>query len=122
MHPTAAAASDPVFAGVSWPRSTLQWHADTFDLPAGATLLAGSPAYPNQAFRVGRVAYGVQFHLEVTEEMAREWATVPEYQASARAVLGEGGLEALLADYRAAMPEMLADARAMFHRWVDLWD
>ncbi len=121
VHPTDAAASDPVFAGISWPRSTLQWHGDTFELPAEATLLASSPAYPNQAFRVGRVAYGVQFHVEVTDEMAQEWSRVPEYEASARAVLGEGGLDGLLTDYRAAMPEMLEDARAMFNRWVDLW-
>lgn len=121
VYPTDAAASDPVFGGIAWPRSTLQWHGDTFELPGGATLLASSPAYPNQAFRVGRVAYGVQFHVEVTERMAQEWARVPEYETSARAVLGEGGLDALLADYRAAMPEMLKDARAMFSRWVDLW-
>jgi GMP synthase (glutamine-hydrolysing) len=121
VFPTAAAASDPVFAGLTWPRSTLQWHGDTFELPDGATLLASSPAYPNQAFRVGSVAYGVQFHVEVTEEMAEEWSRVPEYEAAARAVLGGGGLDTLLDDYRAAMPEMLEDARALFGRWVDLW-
>jgi GMP synthase (glutamine-hydrolysing) len=121
VFPTPAAAADPVFAGLRWPRPTLQWHGDTFELPGGATLLATSPAYPNQAFRVGRVAYGVQFHVEVTEAMADEWALVPEYQASARSVLGDGGLEALLSDYRVAMPEMLEDARAMFGRWVELW-
>jgi GMP synthase (glutamine-hydrolysing) len=121
VYPTAAAAEDPVFAGITWPRPTLQWHGDTFELPLGATLLATSPAYTQQAFRVGRVAYGVQFHVEVTGEMAQAWADVPEYQASAHAVLGAGGLDALLAEYRLAMPEMLTDARAMFGRWVDLW-
>ncbi len=121
VFPTDAAADDPVFANITWPRPTLQWHLDTFELPVGGTLLATSPAYPNQAFRVGRVAYGVQFHVEVTEAMAEEWACVPEYQASARSALGAGGLDALLADYRVAMPEMLEDARAMFGRWVDLW-
>jgi GMP synthase (glutamine-hydrolysing) len=121
VYPTDAATRDPVFAGVTWPRPTLQWHGDTFELPEGATLLATSPAYPHQAFRVGRVAYGVQFHVEVTAEMAQQWACVPEYQLSADAVLGEGGLDALLAEYRSAMPEMLVDARAMFGRWVDLW-
>ena len=121
VFPTAAAADDPVFAEIAWPRPTLQWHGDTFELPEGATLLATSPAYPNQAFRIGRVAYGVQFHVEVTAAMAEEWARVPEYQASAESVLGDGGLELLLADYRVAMPEMLDDARAMFARWVDLW-
>ena len=57
---------------------TLQWHGDTFDLPHGATLLAGSPAYPHQAFRVGDKAYGVQFHLEVSDSMADEWGRIEE--------------------------------------------
>jgi GMP synthase-like glutamine amidotransferase len=121
VYPTAEAADDPVFAGVGWPRPALQWHGDTFDLPPGATLLATSPAYPHQAFRVGPVAYGVQFHVEVTAEMADEWARVPEYERAAQAVLGPGGLERLLADFRAALPGMLADGRALFGRWVDLW-
>ncbi len=121
VFPTAAVADDPVFAGLGWPRPTLQWHGDTFDLPAGATLLATSPAYPHQAFRVGSVAYGVQFHVEVTAEMADEWARVPEYERAAQAVLGPGGLERLLADFRAALPTMLEDGRALFGRWVDLW-
>src|SRR6476469_7922280 len=67
-------ASDPVFAGLPRELATLQWHGDTFDLPEGAVLLAESPAYPHQAFRYGRAAYGVRFHVEVTGDMAREWA------------------------------------------------
>jgi len=121
VHATADAAADPVFAGLSWPRPTLQWHQDTFDLPEGATLLATSPAYPHQAFRVGRVAYGVQFHVEIDAGMADEWAQVPAYIASADAVLGPGGLDRLLADFRASMGEMQADGRTLFSRWVDLW-
>lgn len=121
VHATAAAADDPVFSGLAWPRPTLQWHQDTFDLPEGATLLATSPAYPQQAFRVGSVAYGVQFHIEVDEAMADEWAQVPAYIASADAVLGAGGLDRLLGDFRASMPEMQADGRVLFSRWVDLW-
>ena len=112
---------DPVFSGLAWPRPTLQWHQDTFELPEGATLLASSPAYPHQAFRVGAVAYGVQFHIEVDESMAAEWSRVPAYVASAAAVLGDGGLERLLAEFRAAMEEMQSDGRDLFGRWVDLW-
>ena len=118
---TEAAADDPVFAGLAWPRPTLQWHQDTFDLPAGATLLATSPAYPHQAFRVGRLAYGVQFHVEIDEQMADEWARVPAYISSAEAELGPGGLDRLLADFRASMTDMQADGRVLFSRWVDLW-
>ena len=55
---TAAGRDDPVFATLPDDLVTLQWHGDTFDLPEGATLLASSPAYPNQAFRYAN-AYGV---------------------------------------------------------------
>jgi|RhiMethySRZTD1v2_1073278.scaffolds.fasta_scaffold51728_5 GMP synthase (glutamine-hydrolysing) len=118
---TDAAVDDPVFSGLAWPRPTLQWHSDTFALPEGATLLATSPAYPHQAFRVGERAYGVQFHLEVTEEMADEWARVPEYVVAAERALGPGGLGRLLDEFRASAKEMRADARTLFSRWVDLW-
>jgi GMP synthase (glutamine-hydrolysing) len=121
VHATAAAADDPVFSGLAWPRPTLQWHQDTFDLPQGAVLLATSPAYPHQAFRVGDLAYGVQFHLEIDAAMADEWATVPAYVASADATLGPGGLDRLLGDFRSGMEQMQADGRTLFSRWVDLW-
>jgi GMP synthase (glutamine-hydrolysing) len=121
VHAAAAAADDPVFSGLAWPRPTLQWHQDTFDLPDGAVLLATSPAYPHQAFRVGRSAYGVQFHLELDAAMADEWAAVPAYVTSAEATLGPGGLERLLGDFRSGMEQMQADGRMLFSRWVDLW-
>ncbi len=50
-----------------------QWHEDTFEIPAGAVRLAGSPLYENQAFRYGENVYAFQFHIEVTEKMVREW-------------------------------------------------
>jgi GMP synthase (glutamine-hydrolysing) len=117
---TPEAADDPVFrhAPASFP--TLQWHGDTFDLPEGATLLASSPAFPNQAFRYGRAAYGIQFHMEVLPEMAREWSSVPEYAAYADRVLGEGGMERLMSEFDDAEAGMRATGRAMFERWAEL--
>jgi GMP synthase-like glutamine amidotransferase len=50
-----------------------QWHGETFDIPAGGIRLASSALYPNQAFRVGRGAYGFQFHIEVDRQMIRDW-------------------------------------------------
>jgi hypothetical protein len=50
-----------------------QWHDNGFDLPAGAQRLASSTYYENQAFRLGKNIYGLQFHLEMTSEMIARW-------------------------------------------------
>jgi GMP synthase (glutamine-hydrolysing) len=97
---------------------TLQWHGDTFDLPVGATLLASSPAYPNQAFRV-RNAYGVQFHLEVTPAMADEWSRVPAYRGYADRVLGPGSLPRLLDEFEVRASELMDHGRRLFEAWFD---
>ena len=110
--------SDPVFGGVDGDLVTLQWHGDTFDLPDGAVRLATSPAYANQAFRFGR-AYGVQFHLEVSAEMAREWAEVPEYVASLERTLGTAEAPAFLAAIEESADGMRATGRTLFERWLD---
>jgi len=71
---TPAGTRDPIL-GPSGPElPVLHWHGDTFDLPAGAEHLAGSPVYRHQAFRVGRAAYGLQFHIELDRALAREWS------------------------------------------------
>ncbi len=53
--------------------TVLHWHGDTFDLPDGARLLAGSAITPNQGFRFGRNGYALQFHLEVPAAEIRLW-------------------------------------------------
>lgn len=121
VEPTDEGRADPVLGPCRWPLNTLQWHGDTFDLPDDAVLLASSTAYPSQAIRIGRLTYGVQFHVEVTPEMADEWGRVPEYVDYANEVLGNGGAAGVLAEVRHAAPDMLDEARAMFERWVELW-
>ena len=70
-----AADADPVFGPLPLSPDVLQFHHDEIsELPTGATLLASSPMYANQAFRVGRHVYGLQFHIETTPEVIHEWA------------------------------------------------
>jgi GMP synthase-like glutamine amidotransferase len=112
---TEEATRDPVFSVLPSSLLALQWHGDTFDLPDGAVRLAGSPAYPNQAFRFEN-AYGVQFHLEVSGEMAREWMDVPEYASALERTIGA---ETLLRAIDERVHEMLEHGRALFERWLD---
>jgi GMP synthase-like glutamine amidotransferase len=67
------AASDPVLGGVPEEFPIFQWHDDTFSLPDGAVRLAGSAVANNQAFRVGRAGYGIQFHFEADRTLVRHW-------------------------------------------------
>jgi GMP synthase (glutamine-hydrolysing) len=65
---------DVLFSGLGEREDVFQWHEDMSELPSDAELLASSKGCPNQAFKVGPVAYGLQFHIEVTESTIREWA------------------------------------------------
>ena len=70
---TQHAANDPVFGALPQTFPAFQWHDDTFTLPENAVHLAANPAARNQAFRVGRAAYGFQFHFEADQRLVRHW-------------------------------------------------
>lgn len=72
---TDAGAADPLFAGLPRRFPSFQWHDDHFDLPSAAVRLAQSTVAPNQAFRFGRAAYGMQFHFEADTALVRRWNT-----------------------------------------------
>jgi GMP synthase (glutamine-hydrolysing) len=66
--------ADPVLGAAGMKElPVVHWHGETFDLPDGATRLATSSVYPNQAFRVGACAYGLQFHVEVDAPLLAGW-------------------------------------------------
>ena len=58
---------------MEWPQMVYQFHREGFTLPSGATLLASAQNYPNQAFRYGDNAWGIQFHAELTRVMMQSW-------------------------------------------------
>jgi GMP synthase (glutamine-hydrolysing) len=64
---------DSLFEGFPETFKVFQLHSQTFDLPSGAVLLASSPDYPHQAFRLGKCLWGLQFHLEATGNHIRRW-------------------------------------------------
>lgn len=70
--------SDPLVSAFQTGDRVFQWHEDTFDLPTGADLLAAGDDVPNQAFRLGRTAWGVQFHFEVDAQGVEAWLRVAE--------------------------------------------
>ena len=92
-----AAANDTLFGELPITPDVLQWHVDEITrLPASAVLLASSPACEVQAFRVGKRAWGLQFHMETTPEVVDRWA------AEDTGELADYDVEAILARSAAA--------------------
>ena len=58
---------------MQWPEMVYQFHREGFSLPKDAVLLATAETYPNQAFRYGANAWGIQFHAELTQLMMHRW-------------------------------------------------
>jgi GMP synthase (glutamine-hydrolysing) len=73
IHPTRAAAEDPLFSDFVDGDRAFQWHMDTFELPGDAELLATGDQVTNQAFRSGELAWGTQFHFEVDRAEVDLW-------------------------------------------------
>lgn len=67
---TAAGHADPVLGPAGGELPVLQWHQDTYTLPAGAVSLATSGACAAQAFSYGSNVYGLQFHIEIDRALA----------------------------------------------------
>ena len=109
------AGADPLVweTPMSW--ICVQWHEDAItELPPGATLLASSTRYPHQAFRLGARAWGLQFHVEATEEMVRGWAE------ASRPGLDEAGVDvdALLARTLVELPDVAELWQPVAERFV----
>jgi GMP synthase (glutamine-hydrolysing) len=109
--------ADPVFGVLPAVVPVLHWHGDSFDLPAGAALLASSDVYRHQAFRAGELAYGVQFHAESTADLLRGWIEHPLTRAQLEAAGGPGAAGRLLADAERLLPEVNDTGRALMRAW-----
>ena len=94
----------------------LHWHGDTFDLPAGAQLLASSANYPHQAFSIGR-ALALQFHVEVEPVGLEQWFI--GFTGDLRRH-GPNTLKQLRLDTCAEAQGVKARCEAFIRRWLDL--
>jgi GMP synthase-like glutamine amidotransferase/tetratricopeptide (TPR) repeat protein/DNA-binding CsgD family transcriptional regulator len=117
---TAAARRDPVFRGFPPGLDVCEWHSNHFALPSGAVRLARSPRYENQAVRIGRVAYGIQCHLETSREDLEAWLELfPDTIGLFEARHGVGSVPGFLEDYGAFVPRLRETARQLFGRWLE---
>jgi GMP synthase (glutamine-hydrolysing) len=91
------------------------WHGDTFDLPAGARLLARSDLYANQAFAVGDYGLALQFHPEVTASGLERWYVGHACELHQKRI----SVAQLRADAHTHAPALLTAATQFFQLWLD---
>ena len=93
----------------------LHWHGDTFDLPAGATLLASTDVYANQAFALGPNALALQFHAEADSRRIEQWLIGHTGELSAAGI----DIPALRARSQALGPGLRAASAGLLADWLE---
>ncbi len=116
VEATAEGLKDPVMAPFAPSMTVFEFHEDTFGVPTGAELLLAGEEAPNQAFRFGRVAYGVQFHFEATERLIAAWCDLVPDLEEAWGVTREG----LLKEAHALLPAQRTAALAAVGNFATL--
>jgi GMP synthase (glutamine-hydrolysing) len=111
------AEKDPLFFDFQERFTVLQWHGQTFDLPAGTVCLASSRTYPNQAFRCGQTSWGLQFHFETNGELLRRWLEEGSEELAAAPYIDPDEILAGISTYEG---ECIGLARKLFERFIDI--
>src|SRR5680860_1766383 len=93
----------------------LNWHGDTFDLPAGATRLASTPLTPNQAFTYGPKVLALQFHVELPARDLERWLIGHTLELSTSKV----DLAKMRADTARFAPAANEASKRLFNDWLD---
>jgi GMP synthase (glutamine-hydrolysing) len=93
----------------------LHWHGDTFDLPAGAELLASTSICANQAFSLGNNALAFQFHPEAMAKNLELWFVGHTVELGGVPGMTISGLRA---DTRRFAPQAEDRGRRCFSEWL----
>jgi len=113
---TDAAGKDPLWTGIERSFIAYHWHGDIFELPYGAVCLAYSGLTEHQAFRYGQNAYGILFHLEVTEDMIQEMVRIFKEELRGSGIDGSEIVERAT-DHLDRLREI---GKSVFARWAGL--
>jgi len=73
VYLTEAGRKDPLFIGLPDSLNVFQLHGETVNLTDRINLLATGKFCRNQIVKIGRNAYGIQCHFELTPHMFEEW-------------------------------------------------
>jgi hypothetical protein len=70
--------------------------------------------------RVGRHAYGLQYHCELLAETVSDWAAIPAYAVALEQSLGAGAMPILQTAATERMAAFNRDARQLYRNFMTL--
>jgi len=109
-----------LFKGLDKELKVLQWHSyEAYDLPSDANVLASSPECNVQAFSFNN-AFGLQFHVEQTNETVPQWACVPEYKSALENTLGQNALEKFKKDVEENLSVFNNSAKIIYNNFKNI--
>jgi GMP synthase (glutamine-hydrolysing) len=100
--------------------TVFQWHLESFELPPGAELLAGSAACPHQAFAIGPLL-ALQFHVELDAHKLADWSASVDpafLRLQAQHPTTVQGGSAMREQGRTALPAQQRLAQRLYRRWL----
>ncbi|MGH6612459.1 MAG: type 1 glutamine amidotransferase, partial [Burkholderiaceae bacterium] len=104
-----------------------QWHGDTFEIPREGRRFLTNELCANQAFVIERDGFahlGMQFHVEMTPQLVRAWATddegIEEIGAALERQSGVGvqRSDEMLRDVQQRTQRMHLTADRIYGRWI----
>ncbi len=113
---TAAGHASPVKYLAAQHTFMFHWHGDTFDLPQGAVLLAGTETCLHQAFMWGSHTLAFQCHPEVRVAELENWYVGHAVEIEAAEAVN---VRTLRADSRRFGPSLEKQGAACFTQWLD---
>jgi len=116
---TDAGIADPIFRNMQAQQKALQWHSvQVTEPPANSQILARSDVCENQAMRVGKNAWSMQYHVEVEPDTVTNWANIPEYREALIKTLGESALPELQSSATQALPSFVASSETLYDNFM----
>ncbi len=118
---TPAGQAHPLFSGFGKGKRALQWHgSEVTSLPSHAVLLANTEECSVTAFATGAAAFGVQYHVEATDQSVGTWSNMPESCAKLERLHGPSAASRLRQEVAAAMPELRANSRRFYDNFMGI--
>ncbi|MBL1277329.1 MAG: type 1 glutamine amidotransferase [Ectothiorhodospiraceae bacterium] len=92
------------------------WHGETFSIPSNATPILKSQHCAHQGFVSGNTL-ALQFHVEITGEMVREWANLYHHELASPSETVQSA-QLMTENLEFKMKELQHTADGLYRRWL----